>query len=316
MSKNVKNGIPDSAYESKYAAYRKENSNDAKPENAKGTLIRFLSLIKPHAIPMIIVVLSASASSLCNVISPEYIGEVINQLQDLITGRLNGKEIVFDSCMPTVYRLAVIYGISSIFTFFQEFFSAGVSQKLVCSLRERLNAKLSRLPLSYFDKQTKGQVISKIINDIENVSSSLQSSILTVMTGIIQVIGSLVMMLRTGNIWMTLVAVCLVPFTGTISYKVSKISKKWFKKYWDTMGDMNGHIEEMYAGHTIVRIFGHERQSVEEFRSITERLGKTSFTANMISVLLVVLVTDSQHFVHHKQDTVIVGISGKSICAA
>ncbi len=291
MSKKVKNDIPDSAYESKYAAYRKENSNEAKPENAKSTLIRFLSLIKPHAIPMAIIVLSASASSLCNVISPEYLGELINALQDLITGRLSGREIVFDSCMPTVYWLAVVYGVASIFTFLQEFFSAGVSQKLVCSLRERLNAKLSRLPLSYFDKQTKGQVISKIINDIENVSSSLQSSILTVMTGIIQVIGSLVMMLRTGNILMTLVAICLVPFTGTISYKVSKISKKWFKRYWDTMGDMNGHIEEMYAGHTIVRIFGHEHKSVEEFRDITERLGKTSFTANMISGILSPVLT-------------------------
>lgn len=292
MSKKAKTAeAPEAAYVSKYAAYRKNNNNEAKPENAKSTLIRFLSLIKPHIVPMAIIVISASASSLCGVISPEYLGELINILQDLITGRLEGKEIVFDSCMPMVYRLALVYGVSSIFTFLQEFFSAGVSQKLVCSLRERLNEKLSRLPLSYFDKQTKGQVISKIINDIENVSSSLQSSILTVMTGIIQVIGSLVMMLRTGNILMTLVAICLVPFTGTISYKVSKISKKWFKKYWDTMGDMNGHIEEMYAGHTIVRIFGHEQKSVDEFRSITERLGKTSFTANMISGILSPVLT-------------------------
>lgn len=291
MSKKKTNNIPVSAYESKYSAYRKSDNGDIKPENAKGTLIRFIALIKPHIIPMAIIVISACASSLCGIISPEYFGELINVLQDQITGRLNGQAIEFDGCIPIVAKLALVYGISTLFTFFQEFFSAGVSQKLVCSLRERLNEKLSRLPLSYFDKQTKGQVISKIINDIENVSSSLQSSILTVMTGIIQVIGSLVMMLRTGNIWMTLVAICLVPFTGTISYKVSKISKKWFKKYWDTMGDMNGHIEEMYAGHTIVRIFGHEEKSVSEFKEITERLGKTSFTANMISGILSPVLT-------------------------
>lgn len=290
-NKKKTNTVPEASFESKYAAYRKNDPADKKPQHAKSTLFRFIALIKPHAVPMAIIVISACASTLCGVIAPEYFGELINQLQDLITGRLQGNVIVFDSCKGTVIKLALVYGLTSVFTFFQEFFSAGVSQKLVCSLREQTNAKLSRLPLSYFDKQTKGQVISKIINDIENVSSSLQSSILTVMTGIIQVIGSLVMMLRTGNIWMTLVAVCLVPFTGTISYRVSKISKKWFKKYWDTMGDMNGHIEEMYAGHTIVRIFGHEEKSVSEFRDITERLGKTSFTANMISGILSPVLT-------------------------
>lgn len=286
MSKKTKKEIPEAAYESKYAAYRKEDKEDLKPENAKGTFLRFLSLIKPHLLPMIIIVVSACAASFCGVVSPEYFGELINALQDQINERLQGGQITFDACLPIVAKLAVVYGISSIFTFLQEFLSAGVSQKLVCSLREQLNGKLSRLPLSYYDKQTKGQVISKIINDIENVSSSLQGSILTVMTSIIQVVGSLTMMILTGNPWMTLLAICLVPFTGTISYRVSKISKKWFKKYWDIMGDMNGHIEEMYAGHTIVRIFGHEEKSVAEFRDITERLGKTSFTANMISGVL------------------------------
>ena len=106
------------------------------------------------------------------------------------------------------------------------------------------------------------------------------------MTNAIQVVGSLVMMLLTKNIWMTLAAIVLVPISGTISYLVSKKSKVWFRRYWDTMGDLNGHIEEMYAGHTVVRIFGHEKESVEEFHDITVRLGKNSFMANMISGVL------------------------------
>ncbi len=286
MSDKKKNAVPEMNYESRYAAYRKHTDEESKPDNAKGTLLRFLGLIKPHAFTMAIVVISACMTTVCGVISPDMLGELINILQDQVNGRLQGQQIVFDGCRDIIIKLACVYGASTIFTFFQEFFSAGISQKLVCSLRERVNDKLSRLPLSYYDKQTKGQVISKIINDIDNVSSSLQSSILTVMTGIIQVIGSLVMMLRTGNIWMTLVAVCLVPFTGTLSYWVSQKSKIWFRRYWDTMGDMNGHIEEMYAGHTIIRIFGHEQKSIDEFRDITMRLGKTSFTANMISGIL------------------------------
>ncbi len=286
MSKKHLFSVPEEEYRSRYAAYRTHKEEDNKPQNAKKTFIRFLSLIKPHTIPMIIVVVSACLSTSCNVTAPEYMGNILSILQLQIEGRLSGGVIDFTAIYPELFKLALLYAAASIFTFVQEFVSAGVSQKLVCGLRQDLNNKLSRLPLSYFDKQTKGQVISKIINDIDNVSGSLKSCILTVMTSIIQVTGSFARMLMTGNIPMTLVAICLVPVSAFISYKVSKVSKVWFRRYWDTMGDLNGHIEEMYAGHTIVRMFGHEDESIKEFRSITQRLGHNSFMANMISGIL------------------------------
>ena len=274
-------------YESKYSAYRKQRNDEQKPENAKKTVIRFFSLIRPHAFAMTVVVLSAMASTVCNVIAPEYMGDVIDIIQKQLELRVqDGIAFNFSATYEKLIWLAVLYGAASIFSFVQEFVSAGVSQRLICTLREQMNGKLSRLPLSYFDKQTKGQVISKMINDIQNVSSSVQASILTIMTSAIQVVGSFVMLLLTRNYWMVLVAVCLAPVSGLLSYRVSKISKKWFRRYWDIMGDMNGHIEEMYAGHTIVRIFGHEQASIDEFADITKRLGHTSFVANMISGLL------------------------------
>ena len=286
MSKKNIFSVPEEEYKSRYADYRTHKEEEQKPENAKKTFFRFLSLIKPHMLPMIVVVVCACMSTACNVISPEYMGNIISILQEQINGRLTGGVIDFTATYSELYKLAGLYAAGSIFTFIQEFVSAGVSQKLVCGLRSELNGKLSRLPLSYFDAQTKGQVISKIINDIDNVSGSLKSCILTVMTSIIQVIGSFVMMCYTGNFVMTFAAICLVPVSAFISYKVSKVSKVWFRRYWDTMGDLNGHIEEMYAGHTIVRMFGHEDESVKEFRAITERLGRNSFMANMISGIL------------------------------
>lgn len=286
MSKKKIFSVPEEEYKSRYSEYRTHKEEEQKPENAKKTFFRFLSLIKPHLIPMIVVVFCACMSTACNVISPEFMGNIITILQEQINGRLTGGVIDFSATYSELIKLALLYGAGSIFTFVQEFVSAGVSQRLVCGLRSELNSKLSRLPLSYFDAQTKGQVISKIINDIDNVSGSLKSCILTVMTSIIQVIGSFVMMCYTGNIPMTFAAICLVPVSAFISYKVSKVSKVWFRRYWDTMGDLNGHIEEMYAGHTIVRMFGHEDESVKEFRSITERLGHNSFMANMISGIL------------------------------
>ena len=281
--------IPEETYSGKYAAYRKERKDEQRPENAKGTVKRFFLLIKPHSFAMSVVVFCALAGTVCTVITPEIMSTVINMIQDMITERAGGgAEISFRSgdIFNEIIKLAVIFGLSSVFSFLQEFVSAGVSQKLICTLRAQLNGKLSRLPLRYFDGQTKGQIISRITNDIENVSSSLQGSIITVMTSAIQVVGSLYMMLRTGNIWMTLAAIVLVPVSGSLSYSVSKKSKVWFRRYWDTMGDLNGHIEEMYAGHTIVRIFGHEKKSIDEFYDITVRLGKNSFMANMIAGIL------------------------------
>lgn len=291
MSRNKMNTLDQTSYNSKYAAYRNQPKNEQKPENMKGTVIRFFALIKPQAISMAIVCIASMLNTVCTVVSPQYLADLINVLQEQIEGRLTGGTIDFSGTYTIIIRLALIYFMSSLFMFVQQYTSAGLSQKLVCRLREQLNSKLSRLPLSYYDKNTKGQVISKMINDIENVSSSLQSSIVTILTSIVQVIGSLVMMLSTGNMWMTLVAICLVPISGTVSYQISKISKKWFRRYWDTMGDLNGHIEEMYAGHTIVRMFGHESKSVEEFRGITYRLAKNSFMANMISGILNPILT-------------------------
>lgn len=287
MSKEKKNTVPEVEYNSKYSAYRKDRGDEQKPENAKKTAIRFFALIKPQTAQMAIVVLSAMAATVCNVIAPDYLGNIINTVQEQINLRAaTGAAFDFSAAYNELIMIALLYGGASLFTFLQEFFSAGVSQKLVCRLREDLNAKLSVLPLSYYDKQTKGEIISRMINDIENVSSSLQSSIVTVMTSVIQVVGSLFMLIRTGNFWMTFAAICLVPVSGGLSYAVSKISKKWFRRYWDTMGDMNGHIEEMYAGHTIVKMFGHEQTSINEFEEITKRLGKNSFMANMISGIL------------------------------
>ena len=277
----------------KYAAYSKNSSEESKkPKNAKGTALRFFGLLKPHALPMFFVCAFAIGSTLVNIITPEYMADVINLLDESIKNKIaTGNNIDFAPIIKQLLMLSGVYFFSSLLSFGQSFVSAGISQKLVCSVRAQVNEKLSRLPLRYFDKKTKGEIISTIMNDIENLSGSLQNSMLTVVTGLVQVVGSLVMMLRTGNWLMTTLAIFLVPVTGFISYRISIISKKWFRRYWDTLGSMNGHIEEMYTGHNIVRIFGHEQRSVEEFRQINSNLCRNAFMANMTSGLLAPILT-------------------------
>ncbi|MCR5041547.1 MAG: ABC transporter ATP-binding protein/permease [Clostridia bacterium] len=277
---------------SKYAAYRKNpDDGKSKVKNTGKTLVRFLGLIKPQAFPMSIVVLAAIASTLMNVYTPDVMGDVVDALTEQVRVRLSGQPADFGALLTPLNKVALYFGLSSLFTFIREWVAAGVSQKLVCSLRENLNAKLSLLPLKFYDSTTKGEVMSRMTNDIENVSQGLQSSLITVLTNAVQCVGALVMMLWTGVWQMTVVSIAFVPVSAAISFGISRLSKVWFKRYWNTMGDLNGHIEEMYTGHNIVRIFGHEKKSVEEFDEINDNLRYAGREANIISGVINPILT-------------------------
>lgn len=283
---------------SKYASYDTKKDDNIKVGNAKGTFSRFFALLKPYWFAVIIVCLSSIGNTLVSVVAPDYMADIIDSVQLSVENYVYkgtpvnfGSFLDFESILGQLFSLGALYGLMGMMSFVQQYVGAGVSQKLVFNLRQKANKKLSNLPLSYFDKNTKGEIISKVVNDIENVSANLQSSFLTVLTGVIQVIGSLYMMMRTGNIIMTLASIFLVPFSGTIAYKVSKISKRWFSKYWGSMGAMNGHVEEMYSGHSLVKIFNHEKQSIEDFEVINRNLRKNSFVANLIAGVLNPILT-------------------------
>ncbi len=271
----------------KYAAYRKGPASEKnKVKDAGGTLRRFFKLILPYWAPMSVVILAALGSTFMNLLAPDEMGYVIDNLQEQVLARIAGRQADFAAVMGSLNKVAIYYALSALFVFIQEWTGAGVSQKLVCSLRERLNGKLSRLPLRFYDSTTKGDIMSRMTNDIDNVSASLQASLISVVTNVIQCVGALVMMIKNGVWQMTLVAVIFVPISTAISYGISRRSKVWFKRYWNSMGDLNGHIEEMYSGHNIVRIFGHEKKSIEEFDRINDNLRFAGRRANIISGLI------------------------------
>ena len=284
--------------ENKYSSYNKESDDKKKVKNARSTTLRFFALLKPYWFGVSVVCIASILGTVANVVAPDYMADIIDNIQIAIENFANnGTPIEFGnfadkgSILFQIVTLGLVYLVLGVMTFIQQFVGAGVTQKLVFNLRKQVNEKLSNLPLSYFDKNTKGEIISKVVNDIDNVSQNLQNSFLTVLTGVIQVIGALYMMLRTGNLLLTFAAIFLVPFSGTISFRLAKISKKWFSKYWSSMGAMNGHVEEMYSGHTLVKVFNHEKQSIDEFRLINDNLKKNSFTANMIGGILNPILT-------------------------
>ncbi len=271
--------------ESKYAAYRKKEDTTQKPKNFKGTLFRLINMLKPYKAAVIVVFIVASAATVLNVFTPDIMGDIIDAFTDQLNNRLNGLEMDFTETIHGILRIFIFYFGFTLCEFVQVYLMAGVSQHLVCDIRERVNRKLSHIPLRYFDKSTKGEIISKIVNDCDNLSSTLQSNITTVVTSAIQVIGVGIMMFISE--WrLALISMILVPISGFFARVISKRSKILFRKFWDKTGDLNGHIEEMYTGHNIVRIFNHQKKATEEFDEITDDLMDVSVKANFVSGLL------------------------------
>ena len=172
----------------RYSGYHRKRKTDNKPQNAKGTFRRFVGLIGKFKWQMIIVAIATVIISLLNVWGPDMIGDVIDAITDQIKQKLQTNTNDFSEIKQIIFKMMAIYMGSAVLTFVQQYTMAGVSQKLVCSLRERINRKLSRLPLKFFDTNTKGDILSRITNDIDNVSSSLQSNMVTIITNVVQLV--------------------------------------------------------------------------------------------------------------------------------
>ena len=166
---------------------------------------------------------------------------------------------------------------------------ASVAQKTVYTLREEAEAKISRLPLKYFDGTTTGETLSRVVNDVDNISTTLQQSLTQLITSIVTIIGVIIMMLTISPV-MTLILLCTLPLSGIIAVLVAKKSQGFFGGQQKSLGDLSGHVEEMYNGHEVVKAFGHEAKAKEEFREINEKLYESSWKAQFISGVIMPLM--------------------------
>ena len=166
---------------------------------------------------------------------------------------------------------------------------AGVAQKVVYSLRRDIDEKLARLPLKFFDSHTNGELLSRFTNDVDNISGTLQQSITQVITAVTTIIGVLIMMLSI-SVTLTLISIIVIPLSGVLMMLVVKRSQKYFIGQQKTLGQLNGHIEEMYTGHNVVKAFGHEKKSIAEFDEINERLYGVGWRAQFLSGLMMPII--------------------------
>ena len=266
----------------RYSSYRSVQKGEERANNFGKTLKRLLKYLFEHKGGCVIVFVTCILSTICNVIGPSYIGEALDVLNEQVALKIEGFEISAESLIPYILMLLAVYGGMAVFSFIQQFTMAGITAKVVRRLREDLNTKLSRLPLKFFDSNSKGDILSRLINDIDNISNTLQHNLVSVVSSIITLVGVFVMMLIT-NWFLTLVIVIIVPPAAAIALSIMKVSKKLFKAQWDRTGELNGHVEEMYTGHKIVRLFGQEQLAVDEFNDINDELTDVSRKAQFIS---------------------------------
>ncbi|MBU3219069.1 ABC transporter ATP-binding protein/permease [Clostridium algidicarnis] len=202
---------------------------------------------------------------------------------------LNGGKIDFDYIAHIVFILIGLYAISAIFAYVQQYVMAGVAQKTVFNMRKDVDEKLSRLPLKYFDSHTHGEILSRVTNDIDTVSSTLQQSLTQLITSVVTIIGIIVMMLTISPI-LTLVTIVTLPLSIFVTTNIAKRSQKYFADQQNALGRLNGHVEEMYTGHKIVKAFGHEQISIGEFDDINEELYNVGWKAQFISGIIMPLM--------------------------
>lgn len=263
-----------------------------KANNFKDTLKRFMSYLKPHKFKLSAVVLMAILSTVFSIISPKIMGFATTKLFEGIVQKMKHvpfAKVDFDYIFKIVMILIVLYAASALFNYFQQTIMADVTQGIVYKMRKDIDDKLSRLPLKFFDSKTHGEILSRITNDVDNISSTLQQSLTQIISSVLTIIGILVMMLTISPI-MTLICFAAFPFYILITKGIASHSQKYFSDQQRYLGDLNGHVEEMYTGHNIIKAFGREKESIEKFDDVNEKLYKSGWKAQFLSGVIMPLM--------------------------
>lgn len=257
-----------------------------KAKNFKGTMARLIRYLQPFWIPMILCILFSVLSTIFTIIGPKILGNATTKLAEGIVAKYSGNgSIDFSAIFVILRNLTIIYLISLLFSYLQGWIMAGVSQKVTYNLRKEISQKINKLPLKYFDHQTHGEVLSRVTNDVDTVSQSLTQSIQQILSSLVTVIGIMIMMF-TISVPMTIMALVVVPLSGIAAAIVVKKSQKYFKAQQNMLGEVNGHIEEMYGGHLVMKAFNGEEKSIETFDQLNDGLYKSAWKAQFVSGVL------------------------------
>jgi ATP-binding cassette subfamily B multidrug efflux pump len=289
----------------------------AKPRDFRGSFRRLVGTLRPERTLIAGVIVLAVISVSLTVVGPKILGNAVNtifegafsrnmpagvtqeqlvaglrqsgqnQLADMLAAMhlTPGTGVDFGALGGVVLLLIGLYIVSSIFAWMQGYVMAGVTQRTVYRLREDVDQKLGRLPLKYFDGHPRGDLLSRVTNDIDNIGQSLQQSLTQLITSLLTILGVLILMLTISPL-LAVVSLLAVPASLVVTVLIIRRSQKLFVAQWASTGALNAHVEEMHTGHAIVKAFGRQRQAVETFDEENHRLYQASYRAQFISGII------------------------------
>ncbi len=261
-----------------------------KAKDFKGTVRKLFKLIAPFRFKFILIVFLAACSSLFGVIGPKILSQATNEVQFGVERMLAGTGTIdIEKIAEILILLIVLYLISAFFSYMQSFIMSGVTTRLSFNLRNTIMQKINRIPLGFFHSQSQGDVLSRITNDVDTLENALTQCITQIATSVTTLIGVLTMMLITSPL-MTLIIIITVPVSMVIVRNVVKLSQPHFRKQQKYLGAVNGHIEEMYGGHIVLKAFNGEKRAIEEFDELNEQLAENARKAEFLSGLMMPLM--------------------------
>lgn len=256
-----------------------------KAKDFKGTMGKLVKYISAYSVPIILVALFAIGSTVFSIVGPKQLGKATTEIFNGLVAKVSGVEgggIDFGKLGSILLFLLFLYILSALLSFLQGIIMTGITQKISYRLRREISQKINRLPMKYFDGMTHGEVLSRVTNDVDTVSQSLNQSMTQIITSVTMVIGVLIMMLSISPL-MTLAALVILPISLLCISFIVKHSQKYFKAQQEYLGHVNGQVEEVYGGHNVVKVFNNEKNVVDTFDKTNDTLYSSAWKSQFFS---------------------------------
>ena len=261
-----------------------------KAADFKGTMVKLLKYMDRYLPMMILSLVCAVAGTAFSILGPKILGQATTKLFEGLMAMIAGTgSIDFDALARILLFLGGLYLFSALLSYVQGWIMAGIATKVSYTMRTDISQKIDRLPMSYFDKVSHGEVLSRITNDVDSVTQTLNQSLSQVVTQVTLLLGVLIMMLSISP-WMTLIALCILPVCLFIVMNVIRRSQKFFRSQQEYLGHVNGHVEEMYGAHVVVTAFNGQEDSIHTFNEMNDKLYHSAWKSQFLSGLMMPLM--------------------------
>lgn len=269
---------------------KKQAPSSERAKDFKGTLKQLAHYLSPYKFFIFTVVLFAILSATFSIIGPKIMGEATTEIFNGLVSKISGGSgIDFSKIGRILIFLLGLYAISAVCNFIQNFIMSGVSQKIAYSLRKSISEKLNRLPMKYFDSKTHGEILSRVTNDVDTVSSNLDQCMTQMITSITTLIGVVIMMLTISPL-MTLAVLIIIPIALILLAFIVGHSQKYFERQQEYLGHVNGKVEEVYGGHNIVKAFNGEEEAIADFKEVNQTLYRSAWKSQFFSGIMMPLM--------------------------